>query len=565
MRNFFRKNWFFLALFSLLTLLLFSNKSWDSPYHRVIIGDAKAYYAYLPAVFIYQDATFSFQEKIEKKYYPADGSLQKNYMNPLENGRKVNKTFPGLAVLYAPFFFLAWLFSAIFGFATDGYSPPFQYAIALSHIVYFVCALRLLFGILSRFELKKSTIYISLLTLTFGTNCWYYLVYDFSVGHIHAFFLVSLIAWLFINWLETKQTKFISYALLFLALLAILRPTSVLIVLFLPLLIYIKNSNLKTEFKSIFGHIKKFSFALIGVGLIFLIPLLLWKWQTGNWFVYSYSNERFYFSKPHLFEFLFSVKKGWLFWSPVIFLSLIFILIRFKKETQRVVLSTVLPILLITYIFSCWWIWTFGMGFGQRQMIEFLPFILIAFAFLFQSIKRKISFAFIFIPFIGLSILQGYQFGNFIHFGGQTTVEDYTSRFFQLNVDGPRVKLGNKYILIKKTENLIESGLSETNIYSTNCVLFVSKKTQQIKVSAEVLSLTDNPKFDLVLCNKNASYFQSFQLPKEHLSSEFSLFEYGIETKGEIEDSLILYVLNADKKSTGKIRNLKIELFSKKR
>jgi hypothetical protein len=205
------------------------------------------------------------------------------------------------------------------------------------------------------------------------------------------------------------------------------------------------------------------------------------------------------------------------------------------------------------------------MGFGQRPMIEFLPFILIAFAFLFQSIKRKISFAFIFIPFIGLSILQGYQFGNFIHFGGQTTVEDYTSRFFQLNVDGPRVKLGNKYILIKKTENLIESGLSETNIYSTNCVLFVSKKTQQIKVSAEVLSLTDNPKFDLVLCNKNASYFQSFQLPKEHLSSEFSLFEYGIETKGEIEDSLILYVLNADKKSTGKIRNLKIELFSKKR
>jgi hypothetical protein len=150
MRNFLRKNWFFLALFSLLTFLLFSNKSWDSPYHRVIIGDAKAYYAYLPAVFIYQDATFSFQEKIEKKYYPSDGSLQKNYMNPLENGRKVNKTFPGLAVLYAPFFFLAWLFSAIFGFATDGYSPPFQYAIALSHIVYFVCALRLLFGILSR-------------------------------------------------------------------------------------------------------------------------------------------------------------------------------------------------------------------------------------------------------------------------------------------------------------------------------------------------------------------------------------------------------------------------------
>ena len=36
---------------------------------------------------------------------------------------------------------------------------------------------------------------------------------------------------------------------------------------------------------------------------------------------------------------------------------------------------------------------------------------------------------------------------------------------------------------------------------------------------------TDNPKFDLVLCNKDASYFQSFQLPKDHLSSDYSLFE----------------------------------------
>lgn len=565
MRNFFRKNWFFLALFSLLTFLLFSNKSWDSPYHRVIIGDAKAYYAYLPAVFIYHDATFSFQDKIEKKYYPVDGSLQKNYMNPLENGRKVNKTFPGLAVLYAPFFFLAWIFSAVFGFSTDGYSPPFQYAIALSHIVYFVLALRILYSILCRFELKKATRYFILFALTFGTNCWYYLVYDFSVGHIHAFFLVSLITWFFIKWLETREIKFISYTLIFLALLAILRPTSVLIVLFIPLLIYIKDSNLKTEFKSIFGHIKKLSFALIGVGLIFLIPLLLWKWQTGNWFVYSYSNERFYFSKPHLFEFLFSIKKGWLFWSPVIFLSLIFILIRFKKETQKIVLSTILPILLITYIFSCWWIWTFGMGFGQRPMIEFLPFILIAFTFLFQTIKRKISFAIVFIPFIGLSVLQGYQFGNFIHFGGQTTVEDYSSRFFQLKVDGPRFTIGKDLSLIKRIQNNIESEISESNIYSTNCVLFVSKKSQQIKVSAEVLSLSDNPKFDLVLCNKDASYFQSFQLPKEHLSSDYSLFEYGIEAKGEIEDSLILYVLNANKKGKGKVRNLKIELFSKKR
>ena len=36
---------------------------------HMINGDGKGYYAYLPAIFIYKDLQFNFQEKIDYQYY----------------------------------------------------------------------------------------------------------------------------------------------------------------------------------------------------------------------------------------------------------------------------------------------------------------------------------------------------------------------------------------------------------------------------------------------------------------------------------------------------------------
>jgi hypothetical protein len=80
---------------------------WDNQYRRPIIGDAKGYYAYLPAAFIYQDFSFSFVEDVEQKYYPSDGSLGKHFLVQQANGTQVNKCFPGVSLFYLPFFLLA--------------------------------------------------------------------------------------------------------------------------------------------------------------------------------------------------------------------------------------------------------------------------------------------------------------------------------------------------------------------------------------------------------------------------------------------------------------------------
>jgi len=124
--------------------MVFSVRKCDDRYNRPINGDAKAYYAYLPALFMYHDASFSFVHSIEKGYYPEDGSHFKDFLNAQPNGSKVNKTFPGLMLLYAPFFFLAWLVAWIGGFPVDGYSLPFQWGIVFSHWFFLILGLKCL-------------------------------------------------------------------------------------------------------------------------------------------------------------------------------------------------------------------------------------------------------------------------------------------------------------------------------------------------------------------------------------------------------------------------------------
>ena len=58
----------FLITLSLL-VFHFIQKDFSNPYERPIAGDAQAYYAYLPATFIYGDYSYEFIPEINEKYY----------------------------------------------------------------------------------------------------------------------------------------------------------------------------------------------------------------------------------------------------------------------------------------------------------------------------------------------------------------------------------------------------------------------------------------------------------------------------------------------------------------
>jgi len=75
------KNIFWFLSISIVLTCMFASREFDSRYGRSINGDGKAYYAYLPALFIYQDPSYAFVDSMELKYYPEDRSQFKDFRN----------------------------------------------------------------------------------------------------------------------------------------------------------------------------------------------------------------------------------------------------------------------------------------------------------------------------------------------------------------------------------------------------------------------------------------------------------------------------------------------------
>jgi hypothetical protein len=555
-----KKNLFWWISISIVLCGIFSSHEFDGRYGRSINGDGKAYYAYLPAIFIYQDPTFSFIDEMELKYYPTDKSQFKDFRNKQKNGKYVNKTFPGLSILYAPFFFLSMFVAWICGFAVDGYSAPFQWGIAFSHVAYFFIGLRFLLSVFRRLKIRDVVSYIVFIGLTFGTNSWYYLVYDHTVSHIHNFFLATVFIWLMLNWIQTKRIQYLGWSGIILSLLIITRPTNGLMILFLPLLILLSGKQLKDlitkEYFQVKSLIPHFFIGLI----IFSIPFLLWKWQSDLWLVYSYNEEGFNFKQPHFFDFLYSYQKGWFVWSPLLFLSIVVSGFYFSKKSLFQLVSFMFPVILIIYVLSSWWCWTYGAGFGQRPMIDFLPFIAIGVALFLNEFKRINFVYFIVLPFCFLSIIQSYQITNSILSGGTTTKEQYWSHFLQLKRDAPSVVVSEKWKLIdQKVLNSVQK-MDKSHPFSQSIKSRQLKSVKIVVLSVEIASNTHKPDLRLVLSNKDGTVYKDVFLG-DFISSSATQMEFKIELPDLKNEMLTFYVWNGDSDTEAEITRMGLKCY----
>ena len=267
-------------IFSLLLLAVVAVNDWDNPYRRPIVGDAKGYYAYLPAIFIHHDLQFDFIYQVERDYYPEDGSHWKDFLMPQPNGTVVNKCFPGVAIFYLPFFLIAYFLSFLFGLPLDGYAPLFQWSVVTAHVFYLFWSLILLDKIMQRRGVVFKNRFLALITIIFGTNLFYYSVYDFSVVHVFGFFGTSLFLYFLQQWSEQASWRLFGKMVLLMSLLVIMRATNAMIVLALPLFVDLKQSwrflrnNLTLK---IIPYIY-----VVSAAVILFLPLLLWKLQTDH-------------------------------------------------------------------------------------------------------------------------------------------------------------------------------------------------------------------------------------------------------------------------------------------
>lgn len=416
MRSLKVRNLSVIPFIGLLIVVISANLNWNHKYWQGILeSDARGYYAYLPAVFIYHDLSFAFYEPIERDKYNNTHFLFE-YRQHIQ-GKRINKYYVGTAIACSPFFFVAHLISYFSGKDMDGYSFFYPVFISIAAIFYLLAGLFFLEKSLRSFKLKHKHVSLVLLAGVFGTNLFYYTVVEPGMSHVYSFAFVS--AWIYfaISFFNHRNWKHVFIFAFISAMIFLIRPVNSIVFLSLPFLSGSIN-NLKESFNWLFHK----PFYLIGAFSLFLliifIQFYIYKISVGDFFVYSYKDEHFYFQNPQIINFLFSYKKGLFLYTPFYFISLLG-LVHFWKQSKFQWATVSLFLILVVYTLSSWWNWYYGGSFSSRVMVDFLPFFILlaglAYSFFTKPILRRIYTSLLFIIVIFCQI-QTYQYRyNQIH------------------------------------------------------------------------------------------------------------------------------------------------------
>lgn len=564
--------------FLLLTILLLVQSfsiDLNNPYRKPISGDAQAYYAYLPAIFIYQDLDFKFVPEMQQKYYVAASS--KSFLKDV-NGEKVNKTFPGVSILYLPFFAAAHAISLSFGLPADGYAYTYQLFYLVGFWFYFLAGLIFFRKVLTELNFSQHIADFTLIAIALATNIFFYTVYDQSVTHIYSFFLVNWCVFLLLRLKKDFQLQKLVLLISLLALIGITRPTNILVI---GVLIFFVNDSefYKILFRQIF-RIKNILKILFPTLIILSIPFILWKLQTGSWIVYSYGEEGFDFSHPEILNFLFSYTKGWFIYTPIMLSILLFGFILLFRQNRKQLLIGLAFLGVTLYVFSSWWCWYYGAGMSQRVMIDLyiLPGFLLALILQKMSAKKMISGTLISL-FVFFNIAQAYQISKGILPFGSPTKEQYWHNFLSFKKHA-EVYAQEHWAFVSK--NKISLNPADSMILKGNPVRLENTWCLQTTVTEDYSAVARIPAQHFKKGNKLIftfearakseveqtrlvilfEYFedQTFFL-EDYISEDWQQMQYLIELDKEASTAIDLYLWNAGSKEQVDLRNLSWELY----
>lgn len=396
--------------------------------NKVIDNDVISYYAYLPAAIIFQDLNFSFVKTLPPDF---EGKI---WLGTAPNGKPILRMTMGLAILWIPFFLMAHLLAHLIGESTLGYSWPYSFSIFVAAIFYLFVGLIFLRKILQKY-FNDWVVGITLALIVLGTNLMYYVIYEPGMSHLFSFSLITVFLYSTMKWID-KPTRFLSICMGLLAgLIVLIRPVNGLVLIF-PLLIKVGSfGELKNR---IMANLSNIVLAGVFAFLIIIPQLMYWKSQTGHFIFNSYMESgKFYFLDPNIINGLFSFRKGWLIYTPLMFLALAG-LIYLPKYIEGLRLSIVLFLLLFVYVIFSWWCWWYGGSYGSRPMIETYGVLAIPLAAFLAHISKLplLKRSVLGIILVILLVLNQIQMGQYrtslLHWDSMTK-EAYFSIFLKKN------------------------------------------------------------------------------------------------------------------------------------
>lgn len=404
-----------IALFVIFIIVLITNfqlKKWNDP-NGVINADVRAYYAYLPALFIHQDLKFEHSE-----IYNNDQSTFVWTFDTGNNSRYIKLT-SGMAMIYSPFFLVAHQVARKIDVEANGFTSPYKIALIASSLFFLLIALIFARKTLLIFFNERVTTFV-LLILFLGTNLFHYYTGDPAMSHGYSIALIFLFIYSVIKWIEKPSLKWSFWIGITAGFFTLIRPTDIIYILFFLLYNITSLEDIKNRFILFWKQKWLIVFILIMAFIVFIPQFIYFKYIFNEWLHFTYSGETFFFLNPQLINLSFSYRNGWLVYSPLMLLSIVgfFYL---KNVQPKISWFVIIVFIIYYYTLSSWWCWWYS-GFGNRAMINLYPLLIFPLGALLSSILEKKRWMTVLCSlFVSIGILfsmfQAYQYRNWmIHY-----------------------------------------------------------------------------------------------------------------------------------------------------
>ena len=428
---------------------------------NLISWDVYGYYLYLPQAFIRDDLALKDAKGTQELMKQYKSSATFYQAEPLPNGNHVMKYTMGMAVAYAPFFAVGHQIAKASGEPADGYSWPYQRSLLAAVIFYALLGVVFLRGALAR-VFPDHVAALVLLAVTLATN--YYLhVSKGGAGAMSHNFLFTCYAALIYSTLRWHAAQRWGDALgigLACGLAILARPTEV-VCLFIPLLWGVHS--LPTLGGKLSLLVSRWPHLLTVAGSIFLLGFLqlaYWKYVSGSWIVNSYGGnpgEGLDLHRPHILKVLFSFRKGWLVYTPIMGLALLGLVTLYRRHRDYFWPIT-LYFAFNLYLVSCWSTWYYAQSFSQRALIPSYAILAVPFGFLFvRLLERPLLVRALvlglMVAFGALNIFQTWQYKVEILSANRMTWDYYWRVFLKTQRDFDDDRL----LLVKRSADLNEA------------------------------------------------------------------------------------------------------------
>ncbi|MES2680397.1 MAG: hypothetical protein V4635_10950 [Bacteroidota bacterium] len=382
------------------------------------VWDVFGYYSYLPATFCNQ-GSYEFE----------NGMSDHNPTGPLKT--HLPKYTYGMSAMYAPFFALGYKIAYNSKESLDGFSEPFATCIKWGSIFYILLGLFFLRKFLL-FYFNEMVVAIVLFVSLFGSVLFMYTYVQSEMTHGYLFFLFSVFLYLTHLWHLRQKFKYTLLIGVVIGMISLIRPTEVFIFLFFIFWNVRRLEDLRPKLNLFLKNYLHLLLIFVISVLIWVPQLMFYKTHTGSYFYFPYENEGFFWSDPQIMNILFSYRKGWITYTPLVVLAFAgFFFV--KKDFPVSKWTFFLVTALIVYVLSCWWDWGYGGCFGAREFCQHIVYLAIPMAalvdFVFYSPKKfplkgllSLTVIVFLISCVCLNIGQTYQYQIMgrIHYAGMS-------------------------------------------------------------------------------------------------------------------------------------------------